>query len=226
MEFTNIAQRIGFFISKEILKTTDDITNAIKELADYSFLPSAETDDSNEEQSLRLELITKDKKHVVGIQGRSINVIRNKMEGEEQLSSIQQHLDTAAGIIEKLKSKFDFEVANIAVESDYMTDATDIASKALYSKYMADDDIPVAWRFNRLYKRTAGENGEISCMEHESCMRDDVQLRYEDKPSDRLIMELSWGTVFENTPSEEIIGSSFRHFFEQITAKIQSYNGL
>ena len=30
MEFTNIAQRIGFFISKEILKTTDDITNAIK----------------------------------------------------------------------------------------------------------------------------------------------------------------------------------------------------
>lgn len=226
MDFNNITQRIGFFISKEILKTPADVTDAIKELSDYSFLPSAETDDDDENQSLRLELTTKDKKHIVIVQGKNINVIRNKMADEDILDSIQQHLDTASGIMEKLKVKFGFEVANVAVECDYLTEATEFASKTLYKKYMSDDDIPVAWRFNRLYKRTAGVANEIICMEHESCMRDDVQLRYEDKPTDRLIMELSWGTVFEKTPTEELISASFRYFFEQTTAKIQLYNGL
>ena len=38
MEFENITQRIGFFISKEILKTPADVTDAIKSLSDYALL--------------------------------------------------------------------------------------------------------------------------------------------------------------------------------------------
>ena len=226
MEFENITQRIGFFISKEILKTPADVTDAIKSLSDYAFLPSAETDDAEEEQTLKLELTTKDKRQGVVINGTNINVIRYKMADNETLNSMQQHLDTAMGILEKLKAHFLFEVKNVAIESDYITEATPAISKTVYKKLNEEDEVPVAWRFNRMYKRRIDVGNGIDCMEHISCLRDDIQLIYEEKSTDRIILEFAWGTIIDDNPSEETISGCFTYFINKISSRIQDYNGL
>lgn len=226
MEFENIIQRIGFFISKEILKTPADVTDAIKSLSDYAFLPSAETDETDEEQTLRLELTTKDKKQRVVIDGTNINVIRYKMSDDETLNSLQQHLDTAVGILEKLKAHFLFDVKNVAMESDFLLEATPEISKTVYKKLNEEDDVPVAWRFNRMYKRRAEVGNGIDCMEHLSCLRDDIQLIYEEKSTDRIILEFAWGTIIDDNPSEETVTGCFTYFIDKINTRIQDYNGL
>ena len=226
MEFENITQRIGFFISKEILKTPADVTDAIKSLSDYAFLPSAETDDAEEEQTLKLELTTKDKRQGVVINGTNINVIRYKMADNETLNSMQQHLDTAMGILEKLKAHFLFEVKNVAIESDYIIEATPAISKTVYKKLNEEDEVPVAWRFNRMYKRRIDVGKGIDCMEHISCLRDDIQLIYEEKSTDRIILEFAWGTIIDDNPSEETISGCFTYFINKISSRIQDYNGL
>ena len=211
MKFTNVIQRIGFFISKEILKTPADVTDAIKTLSDYAFLPSAESDEVEEEHTLRLELTTKDKRQSVVINGTSINVIRYKMADDELLNPVQQHLDTAMGILEKLKVQFVFNILNIAIESDYILDATDEVAKSVYKKLNVEDDVPAAWRFNRLYKRRADIGEGIDCMEHVSCLRDEIQLVYEEKSTDRIILEFTWGTVIDSEPSIATISECFTY---------------
>lgn len=226
MEFKNVIQRIGFFISKEILKTPADVTDAVKVLSDYAFLPSAETDDADDEQTLRLELTTKDKRQAVVVKGTTINVIRYKMADDETLNAIQQHLDTAMGIIEKLKAQFAFDINNVAMESDYLIEATGDVPKAVYNKFNQEDDVPVAWRFNRMYQRKADVGEGMECMEHVSCLRDDIQLIYEEKSVDRIILEFAWGTVSDNNPSEETMSGCFAYFIDKINARLEEYYGI
>ena len=225
MELINVIQRVGFFISKEILKTPADVTDAINSLSGYAFLPSAETEDDDKEQSLRLELRTKDKKQMVVVDGANVNVIRYKTADNELLNPIQQHLDTAIGILEKLKAQFGFEVINVAMESGYIVEATEEVSKIIYKKLNAEEDIPVAWRFNRMYKRTADVDGGIASMEHATCLRDEIQLEYEQKSSDRIILEFAWGTMSDDKPTEETIFGCFRYFIDRINKSLRIYNG-
>lgn len=204
MKFNNVSQRVGYFISKSILQTPDDVTEVVKLLAGNDYLPTASDENNDDDaQTIRLQMVSKDKKYVIVIMGDSVNIIRRKASEEDNLGALQAHTSKSSDILAKLRDNYHFDTKDVAIETDYYAASDNDAAANYYKKFSNDEEVPQAWRFNRLYKRSVAGLENVIMIEHQTFMRDDVQMRFEDKAQDRLLLELTCFSNFKETPSND-----------------------
>ena len=224
MNFINVSQRVGYTITKTILQGPDDVTEVVKLLAGNDYLPSASEENSEDDaQTLRLQMKTKDKRYMVVIMADRINVVRSKTSEEDNLGALQEHADKSFGILKKLQERYNFEIDDVAIESDYYDTATDEAAAKYYKKFANGDEIPSAWRFNRLFIRTMPELEDNKVMEHQTFMRDEVQMRFENDVHDRLLLELTCAGKLPGEKKDEVL-SKYTGLF--ITQLLDTYRKL
>lgn len=225
MKFNNVSQRVGYYISKSILQTPDDVTEVVKLLAGNDYLPSASEENSDDDaQTLRLQMVSKDKRYVVVIVDDSVNIIRRKASEEDNLGALQAHTDKSADIILKLRDRYEFVIKDVAIESDYYATSDEEAAAGYYKKFANGNDVPQAWRFNRLYKRSVAGLVNVNMQEHQTFMRDEVKMRFEDRSHDRLLLELTCFSNFNDSPSDEQLKKAIAHFTTHLLKTYREYD--
>ena len=225
MKFNNVSQRVGYFISKSILQTPDDVTEVVKLLAGNDYLPTASDENSDDDaQTIRLQMISKDKKYVIVIMGESVNVIRRKASEDDELGALQAHADKSTEILSKIREHYEFELKDAAVESDYYAPSDSETAAIFYKKFAIGDEVPQAWRFNRLFKYPIADLENVGMLVHQTFMRDEVQMKFEEKSQDRLLLELTCFSSFNNTPSDEKLAKAISHFTTHLIDTYRQYD--
>lgn len=225
MKFNNVSQRVGYFISKSILQTPDDVTEVVKLLAGNDYLPTASDENTDDDaQTIRLQMVSKDKRYVVVIMGESLNVIRRKASEDDELGALQAHADKSAEILVKIREHYKFELKDVAVESDYYASSDEENATAFYNKFAIGDEVPQAWRFNRLFKKTITDMENVSMLVHQTFIRDEVQMRFEEKSQDRLLLELTCFSSFKEIPSDEKLTKVIAHFMTHLLETYRQYD--
>lgn len=225
MKFNNVSQRVGYFLSKSILVTPDDVTEVVKLLAGNDYLPTASDENSDgDAQAIRLQMVSKDKRYVVVIMGESVNVIRRKASEDDELGALQAHTEKSADILAKIREHYEFDLKDAAVESDYYASSEEETATAFYNKFAIGDEVPQAWRFNRLFKHPIEDLENASMLVHQTFMRDEVQMRFEEKPQDRLLLELTCFSSFMDTPSNEKLTKAIAHFTTHLIETYRHYD--
>lgn len=225
MKFNNVSQRVGYFISKSILQTPDDVTEVVKLLAGNDYLPTASDENSDDDaQAIRLQMISKDKKYVIVIMGESVNVIRRKASEDDELGALQAHADKSTEILSKIREHYEFELKDVAVESDYYAPSDSETAAIFYKKFAIGEEVPQAWRFNRLFKYPIADLENVGMLVHQTFMRDEVQMKFEEKSQDRLLLELTCFSSFNNTPSDEKLAKAISHFTTHLIDTYRQYD--
>ncbi len=227
-----VNRRSTFFIKEKIDINNDNILKISTALNGLGLLPSATKGVEIKvtpngivpESTLALEMKTIDESFKVVFGADRIDIIRNKISEDDNLSDLNEFVDKTIKVFKNLNSALSLVFTRLALCANICYDL-DIANlDNVYKRFLVEaDTTPSEWQIRRVFKE---QNDELSVNLVSTISRSMIQVGYEGQLKDRLLLEIDINTVpVTNLQiSEQSILAFWTYAKEKLNSIISSYS--
>lgn len=197
-----VNRRSTFFIKEKIDINNDNILKISTALNEFGLLPSATKGVEIKvtpngivpESTIALEMKTMDDSFKVVFGTDRIDIIRNKVSEDDNLSDLNEFVDKTIKVFRNLNSALSLVFTRLALCANicYDLDVADLDKVYKHFLIEADTTTPSEWQIRQVFK---GQNNELSVNLVSTISRSMIQVGYEGQLKDRLLLEMDINTV-------------------------------
>lgn len=196
-----VNRRSTLFIKEKIDINNENILKISTALSGLGLLPSATKGVEIKvtpngivpESTIALEMKAMDDSFKVVFGADRIDIIRNKISEDDNLSDLNEFVDKTIKVFKNLNSALSLEFTRLALCANicYDLDAVDLDN--VYRRFLVEaDTTPSEWQIRQVFKE---QNNELSVNLVSTISRSMIQVGYEGQLKDRLLLEMDINTV-------------------------------
>lgn len=227
-----VNRRSTFFIKEKIDINNDNILKISTALSGLGLLPSATKGVEIKvtpngivpESTLALEMKTMDESFKIVFGADRIDIIRNKISEDDNLSDLNEFVDKTIKVFKNLNSVLSLVFTRLALCANICYDLDVENLDNVYKRFFVETETtPSEWQIRRVFKE---QNDELTVNLVSTISRSMIQVGYEGQLKDRLLLEMDINTVpVANLQiSEQSILAFWTYAKEKLNSIISSYS--
>lgn len=233
-----INRRATVFISENRMMNNSDLGNLSPLMQKMGLMPSLNKQMNFQitpnglqpEEGLAVELRTSDDSFKISFAPGRIDILRSKVLLEDNLEPLDDFITKAKEVIRLLRTAYPtWAINRLALSLTVCHDLDEAHLVSSYKKFMLhDEDNIVEWRFRKVKRQSLEEVSNLLVNQVVTISRIISQIPFEQKPSDRILIETDFNTVVGQDVEfkEELIGKVWNKMSADTTQTTDDLNRI